>query len=141
MEGTIYPSVSLLCSYRNCGKILSSKYNLRRHIESCHYGFRPYECHVCFKRFSSKQNKREHIRLEHSYSYSAEAMAEGNNTFKGENLQIPSLSVLLLSSTDPEIRPMSKVERIFLYADLCEQVEIPHISQERQRTCTLPYHQ
>lgn len=141
MEGTYLPSESLLCSYPNCGKLLSSKYNLKRHIESCHYGFRPYECHVCFKKFSSKQNKREHIRLEHSYSYSKEAIKEAQNLVKGQNLQIPSLSNLLLNSSDPDIRPLSKVEKIFLYADLSEQVDIPNVCPERQQNCALPFYQ
>ena len=108
----------LICQYPECGKSLSSKYNLRRHIESCHQGYRPYECHVCYKRFSSKQNKSEHIRLEHSYSCEPSANKSCNLTVKSDAINIPTLSSMLCTSDDPDIRPLSKVERIYLYSDL-----------------------
>ena len=139
MDENSNTSENLICSYPGCGKLLSSKYNLKRHVESCHYGYRPYECHVCYKRFSSKQNKREHIRLEHSYSIPDETLIEEKNLFKGQTMQIPYLSDLICNSLDPDIRPMAKVEKIFLYSDLCEKVELPCLSEERKQPCTLPF--
>ena len=140
MDDNSLPGETLKCSYPNCGKLLSSKYNLKRHIESCHYGFRPYECNICYKKFSSKQNKREHIRLEHSYSSADANYMKAGNKINPEDMAIPNLSMLICNSVDPDIRPLSKVERIFLYADLSEKVELPVISSERQNSCLLPSH-
>ena len=130
----------LKCKISGCGKMLSSKYNLKRHIESCHLGHRPYECHICYKCFSSKQNKREHVRLEHSYGMEQDAGARNKRGLVSQVINIPRLSKLLGKSEDPDIRPFSKVERIYMYADLNERVEIPQISQDRQSLCELPLH-
>ena len=127
------------CEFPNCGKILSSKYNLKRHIESCHNGVRPYACSICYKKFSSKQNKREHVRLEHSYSLSSTALSSRLSVNSSTNIiNIPKLSALLYISEDPDIRPLSKVERIYLYSDLCQQIDLPNISESRQSLCVLP---
>ena len=126
------------CKIPNCGKMLSSKYNLKRHIESCHNGIRPYECGICYKRFSSKQNKREHVRLEHSYSIAPSALSQQNGSHSINLIQIPTLSSMLRTSLDPDIRPLAKVERIFMYSHYGERVELPTISLERQNQYTLP---
>ena len=126
------------CNFPNCGKILSSKYNLKRHIESCHNGIRPYECSICYKRFSSKQNKREHVRLEHSYSISGSSVPKNSNSLARDSISIPKLSSMLRVSQDPDIRPLSKIERIYLYADLADRIELPDISESRKYSCTLP---
>ncbi|OMJ95610.1 hypothetical protein SteCoe_1039 [Stentor coeruleus] len=130
----------LKCSYANCGKLLSSKYNLKRHIESCHLGSRPYECHICYKRFSSKQNKREHVRLEHSYSCDPNDVTSNVSEVKGTTMEIPKLSTLLYNSADPDIRPFTKIQRVYLYADLFDKVDLPILSEDRQAECKLPYH-
>ena len=126
------------CNIAGCGKMLSSKYNLKRHIESCHNGIRPYECGVCYKRFSSKQNKREHVRLEHSYSMISVPLPQQETRNSIDIIEIPTLSSMLRMSYDPDIRPLSKIERIYLYSDLGEKIELPCISESRQNQCTLP---
>lgn len=141
MEECFTESQEMKCNFSNCGKILSSKYNLKRHIESCHNGIRPYECSICYKRFSSKQNKREHVRLEHSYSISNISVPDQSSLISKDLIQIPKLSSMLCLSQDPDIRPLSKIERIYMYADLSDRIELPNISQSRQFSCTLPLHQ
>lgn len=51
------------CMAVNCSKTYNSKSNLKRHVESCHWGIRPYECEVCHQCFSSRQNCLEHSDL------------------------------------------------------------------------------
>ncbi|OMJ89040.1 hypothetical protein SteCoe_8860 [Stentor coeruleus] len=140
MDNTNIPQEVLGCTYPNCGKLLSSKYNLKRHIESCHLGSRPYECHICYKRFSSKQNKREHVRLEHSYSCDPNDVSSNATKVKASTMEIPKLSTLLYSSADPDIRPFTKIQRVYLYSDLFDKVDLPVLSEERQAECKLPYH-
>ena len=140
MSNQMEPVQEMKCSVTGCNKILSSKYNLKRHIESCHNGIRPYECAICYKRFSSKQNKREHMRLEHSYSLPAASTPSTDSRLSSQNIQIPKLSSMLCVCQDPDIRPLAKIERIYLYADLSERVELPDISTSRQQNCTLPVH-
>lgn len=120
------------CEVLNCGKILSSKYNLKRHIESCHKGNKRFECKICFKRFSSKQNKREHIRLEHSYSFDSQRNVERDQGCTREIIRVPKLSDLVLKCLDPDLRPLSKKVKMFMYADILEKVEVPVIGDERK---------
>ena len=126
------------CTIAGCGKILSSKYNLKRHIESCHIGIRPYVCSICYKKFSSKQYKREHVRLEHSYSINTPTIPRQLINNASSSINIPKLSSMVHVSEDPDIRPLSKVQKIYLYSDLCEKIELSSISSTRQLICTLP---
>lgn len=126
------------CTYPNCRKLLSSKYNLKRHIEFCHQGLRPHECSICFKRFSSKQNKLEHIRLEHSYSVLPVAENTVSDKIIRFDIKIPKLSVLLRRSYDPDIRPFSKIERIYLFPDESESIYLPGIGNKQACEVVLP---
>ena len=47
------------CEY--CNKTVSSKGNLKRHIEDVHKGQKRYECELCSKSFSQKCNLKTHI--------------------------------------------------------------------------------
>lgn len=128
--------VSIKCTYKNCKKILSSKYNLKRHIEFNHLGVRPHECEICFKRFTSKQNRLEHIRMEHSYSLlSSEKLPE--KIIKA-NITIPRLTLLVRKCMDPDIRPMSKLEKIYLFPEDIFSISLPAIQQEKTINIALP---
>lgn len=48
------------CKFIGCTKSYSSKYNLRRHIESNHSKVKRFRCRKCGKYLSSKQNLQEH---------------------------------------------------------------------------------
>lgn len=128
MENAVFgienPNDGFHCNYPDCGKTLSSKYNLKRHIESCHLGIRPYECLVCFKRFSSKQNKREHMRFEHSYSKLTPIEVPAGVVLERE-IELPSLTDLLCKCEDPSIRPFSKVNRIYLFPEKLPKKSLP----------------
>ena len=50
-----------ICKYSNCHRKYSSKYNLRRHIESNHSKAKRFRCRNCGKYLSSKQNLQEHM--------------------------------------------------------------------------------
>ena len=126
------------CKISDCGKILSSKYNLNRHIETFHNGIRPYECEICYRRFSTKYSKREHVRLEHSYSITLSMPSNQHESHSTNLIQIPSLSSMLMASLDPDLRPLAKVNRIFISSDCEERKELPMISVTRQLQCTLP---
>ncbi|OMJ87852.1 hypothetical protein SteCoe_10335 [Stentor coeruleus] len=130
--------IPIKCTYSNCSKLLSSKYNLRRHIKFCHQGFRPFECSICYKRFSSKQNKIEHYRLQHSYSMK---LAEENNVSDKMikiDIEIPKLTILLRKSYDPDIRPLSKIERLYLYPDKSQLIYLSGIGIEEPCEVVLP---
>jgi hypothetical protein len=78
------------------------------------------------------------MRLEHSYSWSAAPVPDPNGSGSSLNIAIPKLSAMLCVCQDPDIRPLSKIERIYLYADLSEKVELPGISESRRVNVTLP---
>lgn len=49
------------CFNVSCKKTYSSKYNLKRHIDSAHKKIRRFRCKVCKKYLSSNQNLQEHM--------------------------------------------------------------------------------
>jgi uncharacterized Zn-finger protein len=51
------------CMYSACGKGYSTKFNLKRHIETSHLKIKKYRCHDCDKQFASKQNLNEHMHI------------------------------------------------------------------------------
>lgn len=50
-----------VCEYKGCEKSYSTKYNLKRHIECAHDCIKRFQCEICSKFLSSKQNLQEHI--------------------------------------------------------------------------------
>ena len=48
------------CDYEGCQRSYCSSFNLKRHIESCHFGLRKFKCQVCNRFLSSKQNLIDH---------------------------------------------------------------------------------
>lgn len=48
------------CEFKGCEKVYSTKYNLKRHIESVHQCIKRFQCDLCNKLLSSKQNLQEH---------------------------------------------------------------------------------
>lgn len=49
------------CYYEKCPRVYSSKYNLRRHVNSTHLRIRSFACEKCGKKFTSKQSLKEHF--------------------------------------------------------------------------------
>lgn len=126
------------CEYGNCSKILTSRELLRKHLDSCHFISKPHECQICFKRFSSKQNKREHVRIEHSYSSDHQSFQKQSNDNLNCEIFIPKLTSLIYQSSDPNIRPFTRIEKIYLFADLFDKVKLPEIGENRQDQRKLP---
>mmetsp|Transcript_32564 Transcript_32564/g.32290 ORF Transcript_32564/g.32290 Transcript_32564/m.32290 type:complete len:165 (+) Transcript_32564:7-501(+) len=57
-------STTLYCCYHlNCDNTYTTKFNLKHHIETIHLKVKKFECTVCKKNLSSKQNLREHMHI------------------------------------------------------------------------------
>jgi uncharacterized Zn-finger protein len=54
------PRKRISCSYEGCCRSYCSSFNLKRHVESSHFGIRKFKCQVCAKYLSSKQNLLDH---------------------------------------------------------------------------------
>ncbi|OMJ95552.1 hypothetical protein SteCoe_961 [Stentor coeruleus] len=48
------------CMYTDCTCEYSTKFNLKRHVESVHLHIKKYQCNICSGYFSSKQSLKEH---------------------------------------------------------------------------------
>lgn len=105
------------CPVPECSKQLCSKYNLRRHIENHHKRIRRFECEVCFKKFSSAQNLKEHSFL-HITKLEDEVEEIVKPETSSEAIEIPKLTDMLLTSPDLRLRPYLKVNRLYLFPPL-----------------------
>ncbi|OMJ78482.1 hypothetical protein SteCoe_21678 [Stentor coeruleus] len=50
----------ITCDYEGCTRSYCSSFNLKRHIESAHFGLRKFKCPMCARLLSSKQNLLDH---------------------------------------------------------------------------------
>ena len=48
------------CEYDGCSRSYCSSFNLKRHVESTHFGLRKFMCPICSRLLSSKQNLIDH---------------------------------------------------------------------------------
>jgi uncharacterized Zn-finger protein len=113
--------MSFNCRESGCGKELSSKYNLKRHVECCHEGLRRFQCHVCFKLFSSKQNVKEHMFL---HEQEEDRETEASVTVPSHDITIPLLSDMLENSDDYDLKPYVTVVHVYPYVvNLEEETE------------------
>ena len=124
------------CPYDDCQKHLSSKFNLQRHIDTCHLRIKRFECAVCFKRFASKQNLREHEFI-HGDSDS-EAPIVPHLTRLSSHIEIPKLSALLSFSNDLTFRPYLHVTRIYPYPVIAKETILPDIISDVSDEGDLP---
>lgn len=53
-------NIDLICRHQGCNKEYSTKYNLKRHLETSHGAAKHFLCRICGKGLSSKQNLTEH---------------------------------------------------------------------------------
>ena len=51
------------CMYTDCDSEYSTKFNLKRHVESVHMHVKRYQCVVCSLMFASKQSLKEHLHI------------------------------------------------------------------------------
>lgn len=51
------------CMYTGCPSEYSTKFNLKRHVESVHMHVKKYKCSTCGVLFSSKQSLQEHMHI------------------------------------------------------------------------------
>ena len=51
------------CMYSDCGSEYSTKFNLKRHVESVHMHLKKFQCSRCQSLFSSKQSLKEHLHI------------------------------------------------------------------------------
>jgi uncharacterized Zn-finger protein len=104
-----------VCPFPECSKQLCSKYNLRRHVENHHKRIRRFECEICFKKFSSAQNLKEHSFL---HITRVEEPLEQPCEVETPEIQIPKLTDLLMTSSDLRLRPYLKINRLYLFPPL-----------------------
>ncbi|CAG9323187.1 unnamed protein product [Blepharisma stoltei] len=111
-----------VCPYSECKKRLSSKYNLKRHVECCHRKIRRFECDICYKKFSSSQNLKEHLFLHENSTQEVLNLPE--NFVPEREINIPALTNLILWSYDPDLRPFIKVTRVYPYPPSATDVKV-----------------
>ena len=116
-------NMKIQCSFADCRKQFASAPNLRRHIASFHLGVRHHECTFCLARFSSKQNLTIHL-----FRHRRPAFAIPSNAqVVGRVQSIPLLTTMVKLTSDPDLRPYSKIIRLYPYPIGPESPTLPKI--------------
>ena len=55
------PTNPFLCPYEDCDRTFSTKYNMKRHLDSFHLKIKRFQCMTCLKLFVSKQVLNDHL--------------------------------------------------------------------------------
>jgi hypothetical protein len=140
------------CYYENCPRTYSSKYNLRRHVNSTHLRIRCFTCERCSKKFTSKQSLKEHFYIHTGEKPFTCLETSCNKKFRqASQLNVHRKKVHMLASFPTVKRSEANVQVPFdidLNADLSETInfsigqrELPSISETRrapQSTGKLP---
>lgn len=119
------------CPYDDCRKSLSSKFNLQRHIDTCHLRIKRYECSVCFKLFASKQNLQEHTYIHEEVTLDASEIPQ--LTGLREEIDVPKLTVMLGFSHDVLFRPYLHVNRVYPYPVVVKEVQLAAIGAVKRQ--------
>ena len=54
---------SYLCSYEWCGKKFQREHSRRVHERTIHLNEKPFQCHICEKKFAQKSDARKHLQV------------------------------------------------------------------------------
>lgn len=101
------------CSFEQCDKTFTTRYNLKRHEDSFHLHLRPFVCPECFKDFASKQNL-----LEHGFLHAETVLTpleRPASLVYCRDIAIPKLTDMVKLSDDLDLRPGIVVHRIYPY--------------------------
>jgi len=124
------------CEYAGCSRSFASTHNLRRHVSATHLGIRRFECDTCYASFSSKQNLNVH-KFRHRRTANWAEIPEGTHG-EGEVEGIPKLTELLKTTKDADLRPYSKVLRVYAFPPSQDRPCLPKISNHPQAVQSLP---
>ncbi len=121
------------CPHTGCLKRFSSKYNLDRHYNAQHLKIRPHFCQFCFRSFASKQN-----RLTHEYRHRTPPAppipANARDSQESYETHIVSLTAMLKTCRDPDLRPFAKIVLIYYWPEEENKVSLPALlTQDTQK--------
>lgn len=102
-------------------------------MASTHLGIRRFECDTCYASFSSKQNLNVH-KFRHRRTENWESLPQG----VGEVESIPMLTDLVRMSKDADLRPYSKVVKLYPFPAIQGRICLPKLGSYPQGSQTLP---
>jgi len=114
------------CPYEGCGRSLSTRYNLKKHIEAHHLHIRPFKCAQCQRTFAYKHSLRHHYLLHLEIDW--DLMQQSGTSAP---ITIPKLTELL-SSWEERKRGEIKEEQS------CENSWLPEIGAGQPQDGPLP---
>ena len=115
---------AFLCPLFSCGRLFKRLEHLKRHLRT-HTMERPYECHICHKRFSRSDNLHQHTRI-HARSSDTGAGAFGPGMFGDEDADADSEGLDHLDGDDNDFAYASpRVVEVEVQGELPEEGLLP----------------
>ena len=119
------PEVSInlfCCMYPNCDSEYSTKFNLKRHVESVHLHVKKYVCSICKLSFCSKQSLKEHLRI-HSGIQPFKCTACEKSFRQASQLSLHK-RIHILEGRDSEFTKMKLDEEFFDFKPIQVSLEV-----------------
>lgn len=132
------------CMYTDCSSEYSTKFNLKRHVESVHMHVKRFQCPLCKVYFSSKQSLKEHQHI-HSGMMPFTCLACGKLFRQASQLSLHKRVHILEGKTMGYIKlkvedRTEDVKPIEVNHDVITQAfTLPTISSARATIVSLPY--
>ena len=121
-----------ICSYPSCAKSLSTTYKLKLHIERCHLNIKRFRCKDCLKEFKSSDSLKRHTFKHRSAEVAADSLVLPSDhreviIYTDESFEIPKLTRMLRECQDPDLRPNSRVLRMYPFVHNATKEILPPI--------------
>lgn len=99
------------CTYKDCGRIYSTKYSLQRHCLIRHKKSKRFSCKICKKILSSNQNLKEHVYTHNDerplicpYINCGQLFRQSSQLSAHKKFHLLSGTAVKLPSTEPSVR-------------------------------------
>lgn len=100
-----------------CGKVFSTKYNLRKHVEALHLKLKPYDCPLCRRQFAYQHSRAQHL----------QAHVQGKRNSEAQTRTIKALGELLTQNCPEAAVPLPTAAPPLSAPQTNDGSRLPHV--------------
>lgn len=132
------------CMHRDCESEYSTKFNLKKHVESVHMNVKRFKCPSCYVYFSSKQSLQEHANI-HTGAMPFKCTLCQKNFRQASQLSLHKRVHITEGKKSDYVKVLVSEEILNVKPiEICmevdrEKLKLPEISEQRHKQVLLPF--